>query len=313
MSDEGALQFARYAYPPNELGYCGPDGAHEMLVPGAVAEIERRARLFDGAWVYLEFLAGVLGTDDPLSTPVVEAYWIGTDLLDAVDPAALVDHLRTAFDGQVGGTWRESAARARAHHSYQVFEVYPWAAMLLRGLPPGPAVSVLDRCRIRPGVVSEVHGEWAVVTSSLLTWDGDSLTPSSPRVEDARWAVDGHSLLSPPAVGDTVALHWDWVCDVLTPTQADRIQRIESDQRSAVGLGGSGEAPLGASMTATDTSAVRPAAIPSRLGVLESGCLVTPWSAPAPRVGADVVDDLLEVEPGPGDVVAQHGHGAGRS
>ncbi|HXH77570.1 DUF6390 family protein [Nocardioides sp.] len=238
MSDEGARTFARYAFPPNELGYCGPEGAHEMLVPGAVTEIERRARLFDGAWVYLEFLAGVLGTDDPLSTPVVEAYWIGSDLLAAVDPGALVDHLSAAFDGQVGGTWRESAARARAHHSYQVFEVYPWAAMLLRGLPPGPAVSVLDRCRIRTGVVSEIDGEWVVVTSSLLTWDGESLTPSSLQAERARWSIEGQSLLSAPAVGDTVALHWDWVCDVLTPDQTDRIQRIEATQRSAVGLGG---------------------------------------------------------------------------
>lgn len=239
MSDEGALKFARYAYPPNELGYCGPDGAHEMLVPGAVPEIERRARLFDGAWVYLEFLAGLLGTDDPLSTPVVEAYWIGNDLLDAVEPTALVDRLKSAFDGQVGGTWRESAARARAHHSYHVFEVYPWAAMLLRGLPPGPAVSVLDRCRIRSGVVTEIDGEWVVVMSSHLTWNGDSLTTASPQVEAARWSVDGQSLLlSPPAVGDTVALHWDWVCDVLTPDQADRIQRIEATQRTAVGLGG---------------------------------------------------------------------------
>jgi len=227
VSADGALRFARYAYPPNELGYCGPEGAHEMLVPGAVAEIERRARQFDGAWTYLEFLAGVLGVDDPLSEPLVEAYWIGSDLLDAVDPAVFVEHLAVAFDGQVGGTWRESAARARAHHSYQVFEVYPWAAMLLRGLPPGPAVSVLDRCRIRSGVVSEVDGEWVVVMSSLLTWDGGSLTPSSPQVERARWSVDGRSLLSPPAVGDTVALHWDWVCEVLTTDQADRIQRID--------------------------------------------------------------------------------------
>ncbi len=238
MSDEGALKFARYAYPPNELGYCGPDRAHDMLVPGAVAEIERRARLFDSAWVYLSFLAGVLGTDDPLSATVVESYWIGSDLLDGVDPAALVDHLTVAFDGQVGGTWRESAARARAHHSYQVFEVYPWAEMLLRGLPPGPAVSVLDRCRIRSGVVSEVDGEWVTVLTRLLRWDGAALVLSDPTEELARWSVGGQSLLTSPAVGETVALHWDWVCDVLTPDQADRIRRLEADQRSAVGLGG---------------------------------------------------------------------------
>ena len=238
MSAEGALQFARYAYPPNELGYCGPDGAQAMLVPGAVAEIERRARQFEGAWVYLEFLAEVLGTDDPLSTEVVQAYWIGTHLLDSVDPAALVDRLKVAFDGQVGGTWRESAARARAHHSYQVFEVYPWAAMLLAGLPPGPAVSVLDRCRIRSGVVREVDDERVTVRSRVLGWESGRLTPRPPHLERARWSIDGLSLLARPVVGDVVALHWDWVCDVLTDDQADRIHRLEAEQRVAVGLDG---------------------------------------------------------------------------
>jgi hypothetical protein len=109
--------------------------------------------------------------------------------------------------------------------------------MLLRGLPAGPAVSVLDRCRIRSGVVREVAGEGVVVTCNPLTWDGDSLAPSSPQVERARWSADGQSLLPPPAVGDMVALHWDWVCDVLTPDQADRMVRLEETQRAAVGLG----------------------------------------------------------------------------
>jgi hypothetical protein len=57
MSDAGARLFARYAYPPNELGYCGPDGAAAMLDPDRPAEIARRARQFEGAWSYLEFLA----------------------------------------------------------------------------------------------------------------------------------------------------------------------------------------------------------------------------------------------------------------
>ncbi|HEX7537389.1 MAG TPA: DUF6390 family protein [Dermatophilaceae bacterium] len=238
MSDQGALQFARYAYPPNELGYCGPAGARAMLVPGAVADIERRARQFEGAWVYLEFLAEVLGSDDPLSTEVVEAYWIGTDLLDSAEPAALLERLVARFDGQVGGTWRESAGRARAHHSYQVFEVYPWAAMLLAGLPPGPAVSVLDRCRIRSGVVQEVDEERVTVRSRVLGWDSGRLAPRPPQLERARWSIDGQSLLARPVVGDVVALHWDWVCDVLTDDQADRIHRLEAAQRAAVGLDG---------------------------------------------------------------------------
>lgn len=236
MSAEGALQFARYAYPPNVLGYCGPEGAEQMMVPGAEAEIERRARQFDGAWVYLEFLAEALGVEDPLAAEVVEAYWIGSDRLDAVDPAALVDRLERSFVGQVGGTWRDSASRARAHHSYQVFEVYPWAGMLRAGLPSGPAVDVLDRCRIRSGVVRDVEGEWVTVTSSVLGWDGARLVPQAPGVERAQWSIDGQAQIAVPAVGDVVSLHWDWVCEVLTADQAAVVERLEEEQRIAVQL-----------------------------------------------------------------------------
>ncbi|WP_151081925.1 DUF6390 family protein [Nocardioides cynanchi] len=236
MSAEGALQFARYAYPPNELGYCGPEGAQAMLVPGAEDDIAARARKFDGAWVYLEVLAEALGSDDPLAAAVVEAYWVGSDLLEKVPSGALVDRLLTRFASQPGGTWRESAGRALAHHSFQVFEVYPWAAMLRAGLPAGPAVSVLDRCRIRTGVVRSVHGESVTVGTSALAWDGAALAPGPVVDEVARWSSGGLSLIGAPAVDDVVALHWDWVCEVLTVDQAERIRRLDEVRRRAVGL-----------------------------------------------------------------------------
>src|SRR4051812_41969824 len=103
MSDRGALLFARYAYPPNSLGYCGPAGAEAMLVPGATSDIERRARQFEGAWAYLQLLAECAGLDDPLDERVVEAYWLGNELLDAVSSDLLVGRLTDRFRGQVGG------------------------------------------------------------------------------------------------------------------------------------------------------------------------------------------------------------------
>ncbi|MFE4060664.1 DUF6390 family protein, partial [Streptomyces sp. NPDC059096] len=57
MSERGALLFARYAYPPNELGYCGPADSGALLRPEEPAGIERHARRFEGAWCYLELLA----------------------------------------------------------------------------------------------------------------------------------------------------------------------------------------------------------------------------------------------------------------
>nr|BFE74952.1 hypothetical protein GCM10020092_082530 [Actinoplanes digitatis] len=144
MSVRGTLLFARYAYPPNELGYCGPEGAAALLRPDAPAEIARRARRFEGAWSYLEFIAASAGIGDPLDEAVVEAYWIGNELLDGVSAPDLVAWLGERFHGQPGGTWRTAGGRATPHHSFQVFEVYPWAGLLTapgragRGVGAGP-------------------------------------------------------------------------------------------------------------------------------------------------------------------------------
>ncbi|MGI8869838.1 MAG: DUF6390 family protein [Mycobacteriales bacterium] len=36
--------------------------------------------------------------------------------------------------------------------------------------------------------------------------------------------------MPPVAVGDQVAMHWDWVCDVLTPTQVTQMESRSTDQ-----------------------------------------------------------------------------------
>ncbi|MDG4826326.1 DUF6390 family protein [Asanoa sp. WMMD1127] len=233
MSAEGALMFARYAYPPNALGYCGPAGAEAMLRGDATADIARRARRFEGAWSYLEFLASTAGIPDPLDERVVEAYWVGGDLLAGVSSASLVSFLTTRFAGQSGGSWRSAGERALPHHTFQVFEVYPWAG-LLRRTGHQQALSVLDQCRIRTGVVVAVTGETATVESRPLVAGPDgSLSRGAPRRETVRWSVEGWSLLSNLTPGDRVALHWNWVCDTLTPDQAARIETLEARYHAA--------------------------------------------------------------------------------
>jgi hypothetical protein len=121
-----------------------------------------------------------------------------------------------------------------------VFEVYPWAALLRAGRPPAPAVSVLDRCRIRVGEVLGVHGESLTVTSRPLVWDGAALTEGDPVQEQARWSVDGSSLIDVPQVGEVVALHWDWVCETLTAERAARVRDLEDRTLRGAGLSAGG-------------------------------------------------------------------------
>jgi hypothetical protein len=234
VSAQGARLFARYAYPPNELGYCGPEGSRALLDRDATLEIERRARKFEGAWTYLEFIAEATGIPDPLDARVVEAYWVGNDLLRQCDPCALSRHLAVRFHGQQGGTWRSAAHRAQAHHSFQVFQVYPWARLLASDGHP-VALSVLDQCRIRVGVVIGVEGENATVRSAPLLWNGSQFEKGSSRLEQVRWSTDGRSLLDGLSPGEQVSLHWDWVCDVVTQEQATSIESGEARQLAVLG------------------------------------------------------------------------------
>jgi hypothetical protein len=101
-------------------------------------------------------------------------------------------------------------------HSFHVFAVYPWLG-LLRGGMEGPPLRVLDRCRIRWGRVEAVHGDLVTVASRRLTFDGSRLALGPEQTEEARRSVEGVGFATDLRAGDTVSLHWDWVCDRLTP------------------------------------------------------------------------------------------------
>jgi Family of unknown function (DUF6390) len=226
MTAAGALRFARYAYPPNSLGYCGPADHRALLeytaaglADGGLTDLARR---FDGAWPYLELIAGACGLRDPLDARVVEAYWVGSRLLERVDMATLGGALTERFRGRAGRSFERLTETvptgALPHHSFHVFGVYPWVGLLRLG-PVEQPLRVLDRCRVRWGEVLRVDGALVTVRSRPLVWDGRALRLGEPTVEQAAGTADGLALAGRLHPGDRVALHWDWVCERLTSRQ----------------------------------------------------------------------------------------------
>ena len=89
----GPVLFARYAFPPNSHGYCGPNDHTAFFEYGVAGADDRGLRAmsqqFAGAWPYLELIAEATGLDDPLDRRVVEAYWVGSPRLDQVSTRAV--------------------------------------------------------------------------------------------------------------------------------------------------------------------------------------------------------------------------------
>ena len=162
----GPVRFARYAYGPNRLGYCGPDAADELLGEAAEGGDLRRIRAlatgFEGAWPYLELIARSNGIADPLDERVVEAYWLGGDLLEGVPARTFGASIETRFRPRVrASTWRWLATKAPegAHpvHAFHVLDVFPVVG-LLRGEASADVLHTIDSCRIRWGTVRDRVG-----------------------------------------------------------------------------------------------------------------------------------------------------------
>jgi hypothetical protein len=197
------------------------------------AGLVQLASSFTGPWPYLTLIAGTAGIADPFDARVVEAYWIGNELLDRVDMTAFGNGMLDRFRKVAGPSWSHLAeaipAGAVAHHSFHVLGVYPWVGLLgpERG---GEPLRILDRCRIRWGRVLTVAGDEVTVTSQPLTWDGVHLGIGDAQPETARRAIGGVGFVPDLAPRDWVALHWDWVCDRISPRQLRNLRRYTALQ-----------------------------------------------------------------------------------
>jgi hypothetical protein len=226
----GPLLFARYAYAPNALGYCGADEPRTLLEYGDAKASDRGlaelARSFEGAWPYLQLIASANRIDDPLDPRVVDAYWVGNGLLDAIGSDALARHVEDRFRGRVGRGWQDVldavAAGAVPHHSFHVFALYPWLGLMRTGVVDEP-LHVLDQCRTTPALVQSVDGDTATALAPLLVWNGKELMlgPWAPR--EVHWRAEGFAFADGLRVGDWVSLHWDFVCERLSPRRANRL------------------------------------------------------------------------------------------
>jgi Family of unknown function (DUF6390) len=222
----GPVLFARYAYGPNRFGYCGPDDADELLEAGATGHdrvLRELARGFEGAYPYLCLIAASNGLADPLDRGVVEAYWLGNDLLAAVGPGAFGASLDERFRGRLRpAEWRWLATKpvdgASPVHAFHVLDVFPRVGLMRGGQVDG-ILDVIDSCRIRWGRVIERLGDQLVVSARRLELVEGRLAQTDPQVECVRAWRDTTGFIDGVEPGDVVSIHWSWACDRLDRRQ----------------------------------------------------------------------------------------------
>ncbi len=233
----GLIKFARYAFPPNVLQFCGPvetGSVFEGLKKNKNTDKEFRHLLlqFSGAVPYLQLIAKSNGIEDIFDERVTEAYWLGNNLLKNIKVKDIYSHVEDRFKKNikkrdwywlVGG----SIPEAKPFHGFHVFDVYRRAGLLRSGIREN-ILETMDKCRISWGRVESVDfkieikksafcGSVAMVRCAPLEFFEKKLRIREETVKN--FFVIDKSLKK----GDDVSLHWDYVCDKITPRQKQNL------------------------------------------------------------------------------------------
>jgi hypothetical protein len=223
---QGVQLAARFSIATNRLKYCGPADAEPTLfrtiVEGKDLEASREAILhFEALEPYLSAIAAKHGLD-PLDHDVVEAYWIGNELLDGLTREDFRGILGTLARRGLPRTMADALAahlpeRPLAHHVFHVSYVGV-------GNVTGHVKTTLpnmEACRPAWASVLRVSKGNLELEKPSLEYEGGHLRIGTPSRETV--AYDPR-VLPEVTQGDHVALHWNWPAVVLTDVQLANLQ-----------------------------------------------------------------------------------------
>ncbi|MFH0927855.1 MAG: DUF6390 family protein [bacterium] len=231
---DGLLRSSRYAFGPNKLHYCGPDQNREL---GAYLEenasdqgLRHILSGFETMYPYLCLIASANRISDPLDDHVVEAYWIGNELLEAARGRLLYRHLdeNLGVKKKIGRASFEAVeakieAGALPHHSFHVFSVWKRTGHEERE----HTLKSLDACRISVGKVISLDGPKITVQTDQLTIIQGKIVPV-PTVKTVFRQLESLPDIENLKPGDLLTLHWDTPCEVIQKTSARRLNYLNS-------------------------------------------------------------------------------------
>src|SRR4030066_1148164 len=94
---DGVFTCSRYAYPPNSLPLCGPAKQNDLKWYSSTGETDSGTKEilsdFSTLYPYLSLIAYENSIRSPFSYKVIEAYWLGNNLLCAVAPRSFARFL----------------------------------------------------------------------------------------------------------------------------------------------------------------------------------------------------------------------------
>jgi len=208
---------ALYGLIPNKLGLCGPrQKLLKRFIVGklSISEIIPTLEKFEAAYAYYQLIARKNKIASPFNKRVVEAYWLGNELLDKFTANDLRKLIIGSFCRPGLLSRKEAKARARLvpenskpHHSFHV---------LVLGSVTGSVdftgkTKLKDTCRIGWGRVVQLKKDRLIVSCAPLTGKKDIKFGKSIK-KTVNW---DKNILPSIKIGDWISLHWKYAIQKL--------------------------------------------------------------------------------------------------
>lgn len=224
---DGLLRCSKYSFGPNRLHYCGPDANREILgyIQSGAGDLglETLMKAFKTLFPYLKFIAGANGIRDPFNNKVVEAYWIGNELLETIEKKNFYRHLLEDHElkKKVGvKAFEEITDKIRdgavPHHSFHVFNVWKRTGNLERT----HTLESMGSCRISWGKVEKIDGPSIFVSSEPLVYENGKIFLGNPTTKKITRNLGSDFDIEQLKIGDIITTHWGVPCEIITPNQA---------------------------------------------------------------------------------------------
>lgn len=228
----GVLACCRYAFMPNKLQYCGGDRNRLIFDYTAHAEyspaLNTALREFETLYPYLKLIAESNRIADIFDARVVEAYWVGNDLLKNiqmknfyrhfVDGLRLKRKIKPAQFEKIAGKIPRGAV---PHHSFHVFNIWQRTGHL----PVPHTVETMDNCRIGWGQITKVGDNELELFAPRLRLEKGKLILSEPEKRKIVYKMLDQSFIANPVIGEWISFHWGWACDRLTELSVTNLRK----------------------------------------------------------------------------------------
>jgi hypothetical protein len=226
MDLSGLRLCSRYSYPPNSFSLCGPAKQKDLQwYSGTQSSDKGNGEIlmqFSTLYPYLLLIAHENNIRDPFDIKVVEAYWIGNNLLEKIPQKKFAVHLTDTLDlkrkvkkKQIDTLLYKIPKGAIPFHAFHVLNVYKRTGFL----DTLHTVQTMDACIINWGKVKKISPKTFTVSTRPIIIQKQRLTFGPVRTRELMVQGNHDALAKTVSAGDWVSYHWGYFCQKLKANQ----------------------------------------------------------------------------------------------